>query len=610
MEGGFHTVEKPVLELLTEMFQASLFEFGRSTRMFTELAGRVEPTVGDVTMALIDMGVQSGPSWAAKLLKETYETNDPSTTNSAFAKGSYNFISGEEESTAAQPITDYAACREKTSQQKRDLEKSLSKFFARTSSCYYLFPENKSLFPLISPKPASYLDPLIPQDQIFEEEQISAPLNFVKKEKAMEHVPKLNDDDEDGDDVMTSAQITTTSWELIDNPFLKPTIPRMNPKGQKSKLLAMGVCAGVQYLKLAYVIKEYNPSLEFDEASSSTDNYWKNSKGSQTVKFRKMATAKLYYFDARGVGEPIRLILTYGGVEFEDIRAPMSLPPTIPPEIKQKCTWGTVPVIEFEGKKLAQSLAMTRYFAKRFKLVPQDDYEAALCDEYVDASRDLYNAIKLEDPQEREKAIEEAYTTTKKRFMDVYEAALKQSPTGKYFVGNSMTGRYLRGCGCTWGQVPLVEFDGKKLTQSLAITRYFAKKFGLVPTKDDFQAALCDEYVDASRDFMTAWTPVVVLVARNEEAGLQEKKDEVYATTKQRFLTVFNTIVEQNGGKHLVGNSLTWADIYVTHALQNIEMITRVSLVREFPALKTLMDEVLNVPSIKSWVETRPKTRL
>lgn len=43
---------------------------------------------------------------------------------------------------------------------------------------------------------------------------------------------------------------------------------------------------------------------------------------------------KLSYFDARGIGEPIRMILAYGGEEFEDIRAPMSLPPTLPAEIK------------------------------------------------------------------------------------------------------------------------------------------------------------------------------------------------------------------------------------------------------------------------------------
>lgn len=43
------------------LFLPVLTEMGRTTRMFTELAGRVEPTVGDVTMALVDMGIKVDP---------------------------------------------------------------------------------------------------------------------------------------------------------------------------------------------------------------------------------------------------------------------------------------------------------------------------------------------------------------------------------------------------------------------------------------------------------------------------------------------------------------------------------------------------------------------
>ncbi|XP_035715592.1 glutathione S-transferase [Folsomia candida] len=94
---------------------------------------------------------------------------------------------------------------------------------------------------------------------------------------------------------------------------------------------------------------------------------------------------KLYYYDIRGAAEPIRMILSYGGVQFEDIRAPMfPLPPKLPKEIKEKTTWGTIPLMEFEGKKLNQSLTISRYFAKKFHLAGSNDFEAGLCDEYVD----------------------------------------------------------------------------------------------------------------------------------------------------------------------------------------------------------------------------------
>lgn len=47
---------------------------------------------------------------------------------------------------------------------------------------------------------------------------------------------------------------------------------------------------------------------------------------------------KLYYFDARGLNEPLRMIFALGGVEYEDVRIPLGdipPPPTIPAEIKE-----------------------------------------------------------------------------------------------------------------------------------------------------------------------------------------------------------------------------------------------------------------------------------
>lgn len=45
---------------------------------------------------------------------------------------------------------------------------------------------------------------------------------------------------------------------------------------------------------------------------------------------------KLYYFDARALAEPIRMIFAIGGIEYEDIRAPVNqIPSSLPAEIKE-----------------------------------------------------------------------------------------------------------------------------------------------------------------------------------------------------------------------------------------------------------------------------------
>ena len=50
--------------------------------------------------------------------------------------------------------------------------------------------------------------------------------------------------------------------------------------------------------------------------------------------------------------------------------------------------------------------------------------------------------------------------------------------------------------------MPTLEVDGKVVTQSNSINRYVGKLAGLYP-KDDFQALLCDEVMDAAEDIGT-----------------------------------------------------------------------------------------------------------
>jgi len=46
-----------------------------------------------------------------------------------------------------------------------------------------------------------------------------------------------------------------------------------------------------------------------------------------------------------------------------------------------------------------------------------------------------------------------------------------------------------------FGKVPVLEIDGKKLNQSIAITRYLSKKAGLAGN-DDWESLLIDIAVD------------------------------------------------------------------------------------------------------------------
>ena len=47
--------------------------------------------------------------------------------------------------------------------------------------------------------------------------------------------------------------------------------------------------------------------------------------------------------------------------------------------------WDQIPILEIDGQVLAQSLAIARYLARKYDFIGESEFEAAKCDEYVDA---------------------------------------------------------------------------------------------------------------------------------------------------------------------------------------------------------------------------------
>ncbi|PIO58089.1 glutathione S-transferase protein [Teladorsagia circumcincta] len=75
-----------------------------------------------------------------------------------------------------------------------------------------------------------------------------------------------------------------------------------------------------------------------------------------------MVHYKLKYFDGRGLAEIVRQVLVVGGCDFEDVRYSFEEFP----KHKEELPFGQVPVLEFDGKQLAQSHTIARYLARKF----------------------------------------------------------------------------------------------------------------------------------------------------------------------------------------------------------------------------------------------------
>ncbi|CAD5220720.1 unnamed protein product [Bursaphelenchus okinawaensis] len=102
-----------------------------------------------------------------------------------------------------------------------------------------------------------------------------------------------------------------------------------------------------------------------------------------------MVVYKLHYLDSRGRAEPIRMLLFYCGIKFEDIR----YEPEKWESIKNSFVFQKVPVLEIDGKKLSQSVAIMRYLAKQHRLAGNNIFDQARVDEAADVILDFHDAI-------------------------------------------------------------------------------------------------------------------------------------------------------------------------------------------------------------------------
>ena len=104
--------------------------------------------------------------------------------------------------------------------------------------------------------------------------------------------------------------------------------------------------------------------------------------------------------------------------------------------------------------------------------------------------------------------------------------------------------------------MPVLEVDGKVITQSNTINRYLGKLAGLYP-KDDWQAVLADEVMDAVEDISTKIGNTMAL----EGEAKKKAREALAAGPIPRFLQQIEARLKAGGGEWFVEKRLTVADL-------------------------------------------------
>ncbi|CAG9831216.1 unnamed protein product [Diabrotica balteata] len=154
-----------------------------------------------------------------------------------------------------------------------------------------------------------------------------------------------------------------------------------------------------------------------------------------------------------------------------------------------------------------------------------------------------------------------------------------------------------------FGQLPLLEHDGKVAHQSTAISRYIAKQIKLVGS-NDWEDLEIDAAVDTINDLRAK---IAAYHYENDPAVKETRKQPLFKEILPFYLEKLEAQVEKNNG-YLAAGKLTWADLFFVGLLQYFQFMLGKDLVENSPNLQKLKEKVLALPNIKACIDKRPKT--
>nr|AVX32553.1 glutathione S-transferase [Grapholita molesta] len=154
-----------------------------------------------------------------------------------------------------------------------------------------------------------------------------------------------------------------------------------------------------------------------------------------------------------------------------------------------------------------------------------------------------------------------------------------------------------------FGQMPVLEVDGKQRAQSMAISRYLGRKHGLAGAtiEEDF-------LIDQSVEFLNDIRAKAAQVQYEPDEALKAKKHEDFSkNVYPTLLAKLDQILEENNG-HLALGKLTWADFVFAGIYQYLKvMLQSPDLDSKFPRFKKLEQTVYSIPKVKAFADAAPK---
>ncbi|CAO4366015.1 unnamed protein product [Caenorhabditis nigoni] len=156
-----------------------------------------------------------------------------------------------------------------------------------------------------------------------------------------------------------------------------------------------------------------------------------------------------------------------------------------------------------------------------------------------------------------------------------------------------------------FGQLPVLEVDGKPLGQSYAIARYLAKEFGLAG-KTDVEEAEVDAIADQFKDYLNDVIPYMSALSGFKPGDVNQLRTDVFVPNFKKHFAFFEGILASNPSGFFVGNSLTWVDLLISQHVQDV-LEKDLAVVEEFKKVQAHRKMIQGLDRIKQHIARRPE---
>ena len=138
------------------------------------------------------------------------------------------------------------------------------------------------------------------------------------------------------------------------------------------------------------------------------------------------------------------------------------------------------------------------------------------------------------------------------------------------------------------------------------LVRYLANKFGFAG-KTDIEKAYVEMYSEQIRDLFETY--VLAMFEKDEKKKVEDVARYFNAILPSNLVFFEKKLADSKSG-YLIGNSLTWADLFLYFCLDFIGENKVRSSLENAPNVKKHIEMIVNYPGILEYLQKRPQTEL